>query len=160
MLESRTRAKVVIAGGAVTLLVAVFAGNAFANTVSFGGNVSGQASVIVSFELHGTRCPRGPHCFDHAKVTGFGAANFSYPNCPDLAEGAFIFGNPNTGKPGVRVDKHDSFNGNGRDYVDPVLRVSFHGRFVKRGAEAQGWFEVDNAGCTTGRLNWTATPER
>jgi hypothetical protein len=155
----RIRAKGACAGAAV-LLTAALAGSALANTVTYGGHVTGHRRVIVAFELIGVRCPSGAHCFDHAKVTDFGAANFDYPNCPELFEGAFDFGNPNTLKPiAVKVGQNMGFGGQGFDRLDKALRVSFHGRFIKHRFKAAGWFEVHNTpSCSTGRLNWTATP--
>ena len=160
MVEIGTRVRAVIASAAVALLMAVFAGSAFANTVVYGGQVtSGQTRVSLSFELSGAHCPQGSHCFDRAKVTKFLAVNFAYPDCPNVLEGAYEFGNPNTGQPGtVKVDKHQGFSGHGHADNDLIITGSFHGRFLKHGSKATGWLEVENQGCLTGRLNWIATP--
>ena len=92
----------------------------------------------------------------------FGAASYGYPNCPQVLEGAFDFGNPNTGKPTpVKVGKNLSFGGHGLSDHDFLIRVAFHGRFINHGRKAKGWFVVHNTTeCSTGRLDWTATLER
>ena len=38
-------------------------------------------------------------------------------------------------------------------------KISFGGRFLHEGRLARGWFQVDNGGCLTERMRWTATPE-
>jgi hypothetical protein len=151
-----------MAAGAIALLVAVFAGSALANTVTYSGRVSGHPREPVAFELIGPHCPNGADCFKHATVTKFGVGNYRYPGCPNLLEGAFEYGNPNTLKPGrVRVDTHKGFGvTNGRSDLDFIIHGSFHGRFLDHGSKAKGWVEVDNGGCLTGKLNWTLTPER
>jgi hypothetical protein len=158
MLNIRTRAKAVVAAGAVTLLAAEFAATAVANRVQFDGKVTGHPRVVMGFVLVGSRCPSGAHCFDHAKVTEFSAENISYPDCPQLLEGGFDFGAVRTlDKRSVRVDRRRSFNFHGPGGSDPQVHGSVHGQFLKHGAKAKGWFEVYNGPCTTGRLNWTAT---
>ncbi len=156
MLNVGTCAKAVTAGCAVALLTAAFAAAAVANRVHYDGAVTGHKRVLMGFDLIGTRCPSGAHCFDHAKVTKFVAVNISYPDCPQLLEGTFDFGYKGSDKRTVRVDKHKSFNFHGPGF-DPQLRGSVHGQFHNHGATAKGWFKVDNGPCTTGRLNWTAS---
>jgi hypothetical protein len=158
-LGKRTRARLIGVGAAALLAAGFAAASAFANTVSYGGQVNGHKRVLVSFDLIGAHCPKGPHCFDHAKVTKFGAVNFGYPGCPNLLEGGFEYGNPDTTKPtAVKVNGRLSFGGQGRADDDFIIRVAFHGQFLKHGAKATGWFEVHNGPCSTGKLNWTATP--
>jgi hypothetical protein len=137
-------------------------GTALANKVSYGAFLPGHPHrVVMSFYLVGPNCPWGPHCFDHAQVTEFGAGNYGYPNCPQVLEGAFSFGDPNTGKPtAVSVGKQLAFGGHGRSDTDDQIRVAFHGRFLKNRSKATGWFEVHNYYCTTGKLSWTATLEK
>jgi hypothetical protein len=156
MLNIKTRAKGVLAAGAVTLLAGAFAAPAVANSVTYNGNVTGHASMLMGFDLIGKRCPSGARCFDHAKVTAFSVVNISYPDCPQLLSGAFDFGDIAPDKRSVRVDKHGSFNFHGPGGLDPQIRGSLHGQFLKHGG-AKGWVEVHNGNCTTGRLNWTAT---
>jgi hypothetical protein len=160
MLEIGTRVGAVVASAALALLMAMSADSAFANSVVYAGQVtSGQTRVLLVFDLSGAHCPNGPHCFDHAKVSKFGAVNFAYPDCPNVLEGAYEFGNPNTGQPGtVKVDKHQGFSGHGDADNDNIITGSFHGRFLNHGSKARGWLEVENEGCLTGKLNWTATP--
>lgn len=153
-----TRARALGAVVSAAAVLAAATGTALANKVSYGGDVTGHKRVVMSFELVGRNCPTGPHCFDNAKVTMFGAANYGYPNCPQVLEGAFYFGNPHTGKPTpVKVGKNLSFGGEGESETDFLIHVAFHGRFIDHGRKAKGWLEVHNTPeCTTGKLDWTA----
>ncbi len=130
-----------------------------ANRVHYVGYV-GHTQVIVEFWLVGKNCPTGRHCYDHAKVVKFGAVSYGWPDCPNLLESGFEFGDAENGDPEtIDVNKRRHFHevgGSTEDLYD-VVRVSGH--IWKNGRKAQGVFHVVRAGfgshCSTGDVHWT-----
>ena len=137
---------------AVFALLLTGAGSASANRVQYLGHPDSNPRRFVSFDLVGKGCPKGPHCFDHARVYKFSVVSFSFPNCPDVLEDAFDF---DLNQPrGVKVDrKHRSFAATGIGDIQGV-KVAFAGRFIDRGAHAKGTYKVTEDSCTTGQKPW------
>jgi hypothetical protein len=147
MLERTVRAFGVV--GALALLLA-FTGSAYATRVTYIGQPDSNPRRFVSFDLVGKGCPKGPHCFDHARVYKFSIVSFSFPNCPDILENAFDY--DDYVHRGVKVDKkHRTFDGSGSL---AGVNVAFHGHFVDRAAHAKGWYKVNEESCTTGQKPW------
>jgi hypothetical protein len=151
---------IAIAALAVSL---IGAGSAHANTVSYTGEgielKAGQTKglpVLMGFDLSGRGCPAGPHCFDHASVSDFNGVSWAYPNCPEVLDGLFELDR----SIGHRVTrKSHSFRASGANEHYEDDRVTIVGRLLRHGKVARGWFTVEDAGCSTGRINWTATPD-
>jgi hypothetical protein len=146
-----------------SLFVALaLAAPAAAKTVSYTGegvNVkSGQTRglpVYVGFELIGRGCPTGPHCLDHAKVQAIEAVDWAYPNCLEVLDGEFEI---NKHSPRPVSHKSHTFSASGISEHYSQTHVTFSGRFL-RGGKANGWFEVEEAPCATGRIHWVAEPD-
>jgi hypothetical protein len=151
-------------GRAIGIVVAMIsvvlacAGSAYANRVYY----STPADIGVYFYLSGKNCPKGPHCFDHAKLVTFSAFWEQYPNCPEVnLSGGFEYGNYGDlhGKP-VKVNKRRRFHGEGDSINYEGDHVSFGGHFLRNHAKAKGWFRIveTNAGesCDSGRVDWSA----
>jgi hypothetical protein len=147
--------------GALALLL-VCAAAAFAKTVSYTGEGTnlkpGQTKglpVLMGFELHGKGCPSGPHCFDHAVLRKINGVSWAYPNCPEVLDGLFEFDHS------VRVAKKapHGFSASGASDDYAADHVEIEGRFLHHGRIAKGWFTVDDQGCSTGRIHWTAEPD-
>lgn len=144
------QAKTFVLGLAV-LLVGL-TGSALAASVHYVGKpVDGNAREFVSFDLNGDRCQDGSKkCIDldkGAKVTKFGAVSWSYPNCPEILEGAFQF------KKSLRVDKDGGFGGTEKT---PWETITVKGKINEEKAKARGTFTVESDGCSTGTRKWTA----
>jgi hypothetical protein len=160
VIRTSPRGFTAIAALAVSL---IGAGGAHANTVSYTGEGielrAGQTRglpILIGFDLRGRGCPAGPHCFDHASVRNFVAVSWAYPNCLEVLDSLFELdknvGNPVTGK-----SHRFSASGPNEHYEDD--HVTIVGRLLRHGKVAKGWFTVEDAGCSTGRINWTATPD-
>lgn len=139
------------------------AGGAQASTVSYTGKginlKPGQTRglpILVGFDLRGPYCPAGPRCFDHATVRNFDAVSWAYPNCLEVLDSLFELdknvGNPVTGK-------SHTFRASGRNEHYEGDHVTISGRLLHHGKLAEGWFTVTDSGCSTGRIEWTATPD-
>jgi hypothetical protein len=132
------------------------AGSAYANRVTYVTH----GDPGVHFVLVGNHCPRGPHCFDHAKLAVFRGHWKVFPNCPEVnLSGGFEYG-PFGGPPRtVKVYKL-AFSGHGGSTQYGGDVVSFGGRFMANRAKAKGWFNLteSNAGssCSTGTVRWSA----
>jgi hypothetical protein len=134
---------------------------ASANTVSYTGKIvkvhSGQTRglpIYVGFKLTGQDCPLGSPCFDHASVKNLHAVDWAYPNCPEVLDGLFEL----KGSHSVSADSPHAFGASGSPEAEPQRQVTFDGQIQSNG-KARGWFEVSEAGCSTGRINWTARPD-
>ncbi len=137
-------------------LVALLAPAAFSQATThlpqYAGYQMGNKHVLVSFDVRGRGCP-GAECFEHgAHVLGFGAVGYLYPRCPELAAGGTELERP------VAVGRNGSFEASGPGTYAGE-KISFGGRFLKEGHLARGWVIVDNGGCLTERIRWTARPE-
>ena len=152
-----------VAVGALALVLLVAAA-AQANTVGFNGSAPhpkpGQTKglpVLMGFKLQGPRCPAGPSCFKHAKVRDFDGVSYAFPNCPELLDSAFEL-DRNKPHP-VSSGKRHRFSASG--ISEEGDKVWIRGRFYRHGTRARGWFKVlihpFAAGCTTGKVFWTAT---
>ena len=144
------RWKAVIAVGSA--LVVGVTGTALAASVHYVGKpVDGNPREFVSFDLSGDRCQDGSKkCIDldkGAKVKKFGAVSWSYPNCPDILEGAFELDKT------FRVDKDGGFGGTGKT---PWETITVEGKINEEKAKARGTFKVESEGCSTGTRKWTA----
>jgi hypothetical protein len=140
----------------------VAAASAQANTASYSGEGIGLKAgqtrglpVLIGFELRGRGCPTGPHCFDHATVRDFVAVSWAYPNCLEVLDGEFGL-DKNRGNPVVGKRHRFSMSGPSEDYGE---HVTVSGRLLRHGRAAEGWFTVEDAGCSTGRIQWTAKPD-
>ena len=110
----------------------------------------------MGFDLRGRGCPGGPHCFDHASVLNFIGVSWAYPNCLEVLDGEF--GLDKT--VGHRVaGKGHTFSASGRNEDYEGDHVTISGRLLRHGRIAKGWFTVTDAGCSTGRIHWTARPD-
>ena len=136
----------------VALLVPVAFSSATTHIPQYGGYQTGNKRVLVGFDVRGTGCP-GSECFDHgAHVLGFDVVGYLYPGCPQL-----LWGGTELEKP-VAVGRNGSFEASGPgSYAGE--KISFGGRFLHEGRLARGWVVVDNGGCLTERIRWTASPE-
>jgi hypothetical protein len=148
--------------GAALVLVLAFAASASAKKVSFTGEGKnlqpGQTkglSVLMGFELVGKGCPSGPKCFDHARVQKLNAVSWAYPNCPEVLDGLWELNGPY----GVGKNKPHRFSGSGSSEQYAADHVTIKGRFSASGRTARGWFTVEDAGCSTGKINWIAHPD-
>ena len=146
----------------VLALLLTSAGGAYGKTVSYTGEATGLKPgqtkglpVLMGFDLRGRGCPAGPHCFDHAEVKNFDAVSWAYPNCPEILDSAFEFAR------GQRVAKAapHNFGASGRSDSYAGTQITIKGRFLRHGRTAKGWFMASEAGCSTGHINWTATPD-
>ena len=110
----------------------------------------------MGFDLSGRGCPSGPHCFDHASVRSFDGVSWAYPNCPEVLDGLFELDR----SIGHRVNRRShSFRASGANEHYEDDRVTIAGRLLNHGTIAKGWFTVTDAGCSTGRIHWRATPD-
>jgi hypothetical protein len=136
----------------VALLTPVAISSAIKHLPKYAGYQTGNKQVLVGFDLSGRGCP-GPECFDHrAHVLEFGAVGYLYPDCPQL-----IWGGTELERP-VLVGRNGSFEASGPGQI-PGEKISFGGRFLHEGRLARGWVIVDNGGCLTERIRWTASRE-
>jgi hypothetical protein len=154
----RTRIGVI----AVLALLVVVSGIAFARTAGYTGKGvnlrAGQSKglpILVGFDLVGKGCPTGPHCFDNARVRNPNAVSWAYPNCREVLDSAFEL--RRTARVAKRVPHHFHLSGPNFSYAED--HVVFDGRFLKGGRTARGWFTVEDAGCSTGRVFWVAHPD-
>lgn len=139
------------------------AAGARANTVSYTGEgtelQAGQTKglpVLMGFELRGSGCPTGPHCFDHATVRNFNGVSWAYPNCPEVLDGVF---NLDKSIAHRVAGKSHTFSASGASELFEDDHVTISGRLLRHGRIAKGWFTVTDAGCSTGRIHWTAKPD-
>jgi hypothetical protein len=155
-----TRTITAIAALAASLICAAGAEASVVSYTGQGTNLQpGQSKghpVLVGFELRGPGCPGGPRCLDHATVSTFDGVSWAYPNCPEVLDGLFDLDK----SVGHRLSsKGHSFRAAGasEDYAGDHVTIA--GRLLRRGRVAKGWFKVTDAGCSTGRINWTARPD-
>jgi hypothetical protein len=134
---------------------------ATAKTVSYTGvgvNVGpGQTRglpIYIGFQLSGAGCPTGPGCLDHAHVSKLEAVDWAYPNCLEVLDGAFEL----KGASSLGAKSH-AFHAVGSPEAEPARKVTFAGQFRPNG-KARGFFEVEEAGCATGRIHWSAEPDK
>jgi hypothetical protein len=152
----RRSASAFVAIAAIAALC-VFAAIAFANKVTYAGEAKhlkpGQSQglpVLVVLDLHGRRCPKGAHCFDHAKADNFGAASYAWPDCPDVLDSAFQLDKV------VPVGKRAPHRFHAEGTSEEGDHVTINGWFPHHGRVASGWFNVDlRGGCHTGRIDFT-----
>lgn len=133
---------------------------AVATTVAYTGeavnSTSGQSHglpIYVGFQLSGAGCPTGPKCLAHASVQKLVAVDWAYPNCSEILEEAFEL----KGSHPVGGGSH-LFSASDSPPEEPQRHVTFSGRLQSSG-KASGFFEVKEAGCSTGRVHWTAKPD-
>ena len=142
----------------------VSAGLAQAKTVTFNGSAPhpkpGQTKglpVLMGFKLQGPRCPTGPNCFKHAKVSDFDGVSYAFPNCPEVLDSAFVL-DKNKLHQVTRAKPH-RFSASG--ISEEGDKVWIRGRFYHHGTKARGWFKVlihpFGAGCITGKVFWKAS---
>lgn len=146
------------------MLLSAWATGANANTVSYigeGTNLKpGQTKglpILMGFDLRGKGCPSGPHCFDHATVQNFSAVSWAYPNCPEVLDGAFELDKNRRHRVANGVPHKFSASGVSESYASTHVTIS--GRLLRHGKIATGWFTVTESGCSTGRIDWKASPE-
>jgi hypothetical protein len=148
---------------AVAIAVLLFAPGASAKTALYVGegvNLKGGQTkglpILLTFELHGRGCPSGPHCFDHATVSKFGAVSWAYPNCREVLDSAFELSKS------ARVERGAphafSLSGPNDEYAQD--HVTIDGRFLRHGRAAKGTFTVTDSGCSTDVVHWTASLEK
>jgi hypothetical protein len=149
-----------IAALAISLMAAA---GARANTVSYTGQginlQAGQTRglpVLMGFDLRGRGCPSGPHCFDHASVRNFSGVSWAYPNCLEVLDGVFNL-DKSIAHRVTRSTHRFSASGANEHYEDDHVTIA--GRLLHHGRVAKGWFTVNDAGCSTGRIHWKATPD-
>jgi hypothetical protein len=156
----RARAKGLLIIGTLALLLAC-AGSAYANVTTYAGpgTQAGHPMVGMDFDLSGKKCPSGPDCLKHAKITRFLAVSYGFPICSEtLLESAFEF------KEVMKVKPNRTFHGSG---VIPDSAggsstgdvVTIQGKFTKKAKSASGTFTVDRGGCLTGTVPWHATAQ-
>ena len=108
--------------------------------------------ILIGFELHGTGCPSGPHCFDHATVSKLDAVSWAYPNCPEVLDSAFELAK--SARVGADAPHTFAVSGPNESYAQD--HVTVEGRFLRHGKAARGWFTVTDSGCSTDVVRWTA----
>jgi hypothetical protein len=141
-----------IAAATLAALLAAAPSSANYHAPNFAGYQTGNKNVLVGFYFHAKGCP-GPECLDHRpKVLSFNVVGYLYPGCPQLIDGVTEYDNP------VVVGRNGSFEASGPgSYAGE--KISFGGRFLDQGRRARGWVLVDNGGCLSERIHWTASPE-
>ena len=143
---------------AVLLLTpAIAQGKAISYTGEATGVKSGQTRglpIYVGFELVGRGCPTRLDCLEHASVRKLEAVDWAYPNCPEVLDSVFEL----KGSLAVKAGDPHTFATSGSPQGEPQRHVHFVGQIEENG-RAGGFFEVSEAGCSTGRVHWTAKPE-
>jgi hypothetical protein len=141
---------------ALLAVAGIFAAIAFAKTVQYAGEAKhlkpGQSKglpVLVVLKLRGNGCPKGDHCFDHAKAFDFGAASYAWPDCPDVLDSASDLNKT------VSVGKKAPHRFHAEGTTDSGDHMTINGYFPHHGRTAAGWFSVDlRGGCHTGRIDF------
>jgi hypothetical protein len=150
-----------LAAGALAAVLLLTPAIAQAKAISYGGKATGVKSgqtrglpILVGFELVGRGCPRRLDCLEHASVRKLEAVDWAYPNCLEVLDSTFEL----EGSHPVKADDPHTFAASGSPEGEPQRRVHFAGQIEESG-RASGYFEVSEAGCSTGRIHWTAKPE-
>jgi hypothetical protein len=169
MTWTRTRGRMAVGGCAALAALLIVAGVSSITAagappktlVSYDGRATnlkpGQSQglpVLIGFDLRGKGCPSGPDCFDRAEVRHFNAVSWAYPNCPEVLDNNLEFaGTQRVGK----APPH-RFRASGPSDSFASTQIKIEGKLLKHGRLAKGWFTASEAGCTTGRIEWTARP--